>query len=121
MNLLDVTDRLGLVRPFLLSQSFGGYVAIRAAATRGDAFAALVLSGAQAVPGPADSVKHFRARGGDAAGAPASAFFAEAGWSMYPDFREICNRLYNPKLRDPSITEREISTQEVLFHFWSGE
>ena len=107
-DLLDLTDRLGLVRPFLLGQSFGGYVAIRAAATRGDAFAALVLSSAQAVPDPADSVEHFRARGGDAAGAAASAFFADPGWSTH--FREICNRLYNPS----RVTRRSPSVRSAL-------
>jgi len=113
-DLLDLTDRLGLVRPSLLGQSFGGYVAIRAAAAQPDAFAALVLSSAQAVPDPADSVEHFRARGGEAAGAAASAFFADPSWSTYPQFREICVPLYNTKPRDASITEREISTLEVL-------
>src|SRR6185312_8495154 len=80
-----------------------------------------VLSSAQAVPNQADSVEHFRARGGEAAGVAASAFFANPSWSTYPQFRELCNPLYNTKPRDLSITEREITTPEVLFHFWRGE
>jgi proline iminopeptidase len=120
-DLLELVDRLGLGSPVVIAQSFGGYVAIRAAAQRPDAFSALVLSSAQAVPDPADSVERFRALGGDSAGAAASAFFTNPQPSTYAAFREFCNPLYNPTPRDPLITAREISTPEVLFHFWSGE
>jgi pimeloyl-ACP methyl ester carboxylesterase len=120
-DLGDLLDALGVKRPVLLGQSFGGFVAMRYASRRPDQLAGLVLSSTAARHVPADSLMAFERRGGAEARAVAEAFFANPGHETWTPYREVCFPLYNTTPQDPQIRERQIFTPEVLFHFWRTE
>jgi pimeloyl-ACP methyl ester carboxylesterase len=120
-DLHELLDVLGIERPVLLGQSFGGYVALSVAADRPDDIAALILSSSQAAPTPRDSIERFRALGGDEPATAAERFFAALSPATFEEYRRLCFPLYNRTPRDPELDERQIDTWDVLFHFWSGE
>jgi pimeloyl-ACP methyl ester carboxylesterase len=112
---------LGLTRPYVLGQSFGGYVALLLASRHPELMAGLILSSSQARPDPRDAVARFEALGGSEAATVAARFFSEPTLALYEEFRRVCFPLYNTRPRDPALDAAQIDTPEVLVHFWAGE
>lgn len=120
-DLGELLDVLGLERPIVLGQSFGGFVAMRFASDRPDRVAGLVLSSTAARHVEADCLAAFEALGGPAVRAAAARFFADPGEATFGPFLETCMPTYNTTPQPPGPRRRQILTPEVLFHFWRGE
>src|SRR3712207_1585924 len=120
-DLADLIDTLGVERPILFGQSFGGYVAQRYASRHPDRPGGLVLSSTAARHVAEDCLTAFERVGGAEARAVAERFFADPDDETFARYREVCLPLYNVTPQDPDIRERQILALEVLFTFWRGE
>jgi proline iminopeptidase len=113
---------LGIDRPVVLGQSFGGMVAMSYAARHPDGPSKLILS---STAGRLDLPATFRMMqrlGGEEARRIAEAFWAEPSEARVADYLRVCMPLYNPgPVRDGSSRERSIMRTEVMFHFVMGE
>ena len=120
-DLDELIDRLGISRPVLLGQSFGGYVALQYAIAHPHRLSGLILSstGARHVVG--DCLGEFKRLGGGEAQQVASAFFSDPTVEGFAEYRRVCFPLYNTTVQDPTIAARQIVKPEVLLHFWKGE
>jgi proline iminopeptidase len=120
-DLADLIDILGLDRPILLGQSFGGFVALRYAIRHSAKLGGLVLSSTAARHVPEDCLAAFNRLGGEEAGRAAEAFFVAPSAQTFAPYQQLCLPLYNTTPQDAQIRERTILTPEVLFSFWRGE
>jgi proline iminopeptidase len=113
---------LGIDRPVVLGQSFGGMVAMSYAARHPDEPSKLILS---STAGRLDLPATFRMMqrlGGEEARRIAEAFWAEPSEARVADYLRVCMPLYNPgPAQDGSSRERSIMRTEVMFHFVMGE
>ena len=113
---------LGIVRPVVLGQSFGGMVAMSYAARHPDGPSKLILSstaGRMALPATYAMMEKL--------GGPEAARIAEAFWTApsaegADAYMRVCMPLYNPgPAQDGSNRARAIMRREVMFHFIEGE
>lgn len=120
-DLADLIAVLGIRRPVLFGQSFGGFVAMRCAAELSDRLGGLVLSSTAARHVAADCLDVFERLGGADARAAATAFFEDPTDATFARYRRVCMPLYNVTPQDPLIGERQLLSLEVLYAFWRGE
>lgn len=120
-DLRDLLDVLGIERPILFGQSFGGFVAMRFAIEHGDRLAGLVLSSTAARHVAADCLRRFRELGGPEVEEAAAGFFDDPGPASWARYREACLPAYNTTLQPKLPPGRQILAPEVLFDFWRGE
>jgi proline iminopeptidase len=113
---------LGIERPAVLGQSFGGMVAMSYAARHPDGPSRLILSSTAGRMQLAATYAAMERLGGAEARRVAEAFWgapSEAGADAYIS---VCMPLYNPgPPRDGSDRGRAILRTEVMFHFIEGE
>jgi len=120
-DLADLLAQLGITRPILLGQSFGGFVALEYAVTRSAGLAGLVLSstGARHVPG--DCYEAFARLGGPIARAACEAFFDRPCDETFTRYCADAMGHYNTMPQDPLIRRRQLTATAVLHHFWATE
>lgn len=125
-DLKELSDALGLVRPFVLGSSFGGRIALTYAGLFPGHARGIIL--ANTTGGRSDdqrSLEIFRRIGGPDAAAAAKRDFVEKSEESRIEFRRVCGPLYSSK---PWTAEelhhqrtRSIQTIDVNLHFFSDE
>jgi pimeloyl-ACP methyl ester carboxylesterase len=116
-----VCDVLGVSKPIVMGQSFGGMVAMSYAVRHPDHPAAVILSSTSASGRPDRNLAVFERLGGAKARAAAEAFYANPGPEALPRFLVDCMSLYNTHFSDPDGMKRSIVRGDVLFHFFENE
>lgn len=115
--------KLGIEKPFVFGQSFGGMVAMHYAARHPDSPARLILSSTAAQFLLEDTVATATKLGGARAGQVARDFFSTPTVEGYELYGEVCLPLYNrtPEREGPSYRNWAIHKPEVNVHFFANE
>jgi proline iminopeptidase len=116
-------DALGIVKPIVLGNSFGGMVAMAYAARHPEHPGKLVLSSTSARHDYARMCRRFEELGGPEVGAAARAFWNDPGRETLPDYLKKCFPVYTRSgaLVDPDANARTRFAIDVMFHFGQGE
>ena len=118
-------DALGIEKPVVLGQSFGGFVAMAYATRHPDHPAKLVLSSTAAKIRLAETFDIMQARGGKEARAIAERFWQTQDQQATADYLRVCLPLYNPpraaSAEQALVTQRAIMKFAVGRHFALGE
>ncbi len=114
---------LGVSRPVIFGQSFGGMVAMQVAARHPALPARLILSSTAARFRLDATVEKARALGGDTAADVARDFFTTPTLASYETYNRVCLPLYNGARASggAAIKSRSIERPEVAIHFFAGE
>jgi pimeloyl-ACP methyl ester carboxylesterase len=112
---------LGIERPVLLGQSFGGVVALGVAIRHPDLPRKLIVSSSIARFRLDRALPMFERLGGDKARRIAEAFFGDPNHESLKAYMETCLPLYNPTPLEPDVLARVRLRPEVGFHFFRGE
>jgi proline iminopeptidase len=114
-DVVRLCDALGIVKPVVLGQSFGGFVAQRYLARHPGHARKVVLSSTSHHFGLARKIERFGALGGPEAAAATQAFWERPGpdtWALYEKF---CRHLYNTQPKNPDAGGWMIFKPEILF------
>lgn len=114
-------EALGIERPVVLGQSFGGMVAMAYATRHPEHPGRLILSSTAARMRLDRVLDVFERLGGADARAAAEAYWRRPGPETLPDYARLCFPLYNRRPRDPDADKRTVWNFEVMFHFGGGE
>jgi pimeloyl-ACP methyl ester carboxylesterase len=120
-DLRDFCEALGLERPIILGQSFGGIVAMGAAIRYPDLPAKLIVSSSIAKFRLDRSLPMFEKLGGADARAVAERYLTDPNQEHMDEFMAVCLPLYNTSPFDPDAIARVVRREEVGFHFFRGE
>jgi pimeloyl-ACP methyl ester carboxylesterase len=113
---------LGIEKPVVLGQSFGGMVAMSYGARHPDGPAKLILSSTAGRMNLAATYAMMEKLGGAEAREVAEAFWSAPSAERADAYMSICMPLYNPgPPQDGSNRGRAIMRREVMFHFIEGE
>lgn len=112
---------LGIERPIVLGQSFGGMVAMSYATRHPEHPGKLILSSTTAQTRLDRCYPVFERLGGSEARAAAEAYWSNPGAETLPDYARLCMPLYNQKPADPLANKRVAWNLEVMFAFCGGE
>jgi proline iminopeptidase len=121
-DVVRLCDALGIVRPIVLGQSFGGFVAQRYLARHPGHPAKVIISSTSPHMGLERKCAAFGRRGGPAASELTRVFWSDPTPAHWASYWEACRSLYNthPPL-DPEAGGRTLFNEEILFHFVRGE
>ena len=116
-------EALGIERPVVYGNSFGGMVAMSYGSRHPDHPARLVLSSTAASLKLAVTYEMMEARGGAEARAIAERFWSAPDEAAMADYMEVCMPLYNPKPNPDEMAARRraLMRTEVTRHFVLGE
>ena len=121
-DVVRLCDALGIVKPIVLGQSFGGFVAQRYLARHPAHPAKVILSSTSHHMGLARKLAMFDLLGGEAARAAAEAFWAAPGEATWALYQQLCTPLYNTQPpADENSRARTIFNTDILFTSASGE
>jgi pimeloyl-ACP methyl ester carboxylesterase len=113
---------LGIEKPVVLGQSFGGMVAMSYAARHPEGPSKLVLSSTAGRMELAATYAMMERLGGAEAREIAQAFWTAPSAAGAEAYMRVCMPLYNPgPPQDGSNRGRAIMRQQVMFHFIEGE
>jgi len=113
---------LGIEKPAVLGQSFGGMVTMSYAARHPDGPSRLILSSTAGRMQLAATYAAMERLGGAEARRTAEAFWSAPSESGADEYMAVCMPLYNPgPPKDGSDRGRAIRRTEVMFHFIEGE
>lgn len=113
------SDALGIEKPIVLGQSFGGMVAQSYGTRHPDHPRALIFSSTAARMDLPASFRIFAEKGGAEAGTIAERFWAKGADADIADYMRVCMPLYNRTTRpdDADARQRAIMRFEVFRHF----
>jgi len=121
-DVVRLCDALGIVRPVVLGQSFGGFVAQRYLARHPAHPAKVVLSSTSPHLGLTRKLARFEQMGGASARAAAQAFWSAPSPATWGPYLQHCMPLYNVRpAGDPQARERIVFNEPILFASASGE
>jgi proline iminopeptidase len=121
-DVVRLCDALGVEKPIVLGQSFGGFVAQRYLARHPGHPAKVILSSTSPHMGLARKLAGFERRGGAPARAAAEAFWATPNAETWAAYQPACMHLYNTKPpADPQARQRIVFNEAILFASASGE
>jgi pimeloyl-ACP methyl ester carboxylesterase len=121
-DVVRLCDALGIVKPIVLGQSFGGFVAQRYLARHPQHPAKVVLSSTSHHMGLARKLAMFERLGGAAARDAAQAFWTAPGEATWARYNQACMHLYNPTPpADAQARGRTVFNTEILFASAGGE
>lgn len=121
-DVVRLCDALGIAKPIVLGQSFGGFVAQRYLARHPAHPGKVILSSTTHHMGLARKLEVFARLGGEPARAAAEAFWRQPCAATWADYEVHCRPLYNTTPpADPLAQERGLFTPEILFASASGE
>jgi proline iminopeptidase len=113
---------LGIEKPVVLGQSFGGMVAMSYAARHPEGPSKLILSSTAGRMELAATYAMMERLGGPEAAQIAEAFWSAPSAAGAEAYMRVCMPLYNPgPPQDGSNRGRAIMRQQVMFHFIEGE
>ncbi|HUO12161.1 MAG TPA: alpha/beta hydrolase [Caulobacteraceae bacterium] len=113
---------LGVEKPVVLGQSFGGMVAMSYGARHPDGPSKLIFSSTAARMQLAETYAAMERLGGPEARQIAEEFWTDPSEAGADRYIEVCMPLYNPgPPKDGSNRNRAILRTEVMFHFIHGE
>lgn len=120
-DVVRLCDALGIVRPIVLGQSFGGFVAQRYIARHPAHPAKVILSSTSHHMGLERKLAMFARLGGPAARAVAEAFWTNPNPQTWDDYNRVCKHLYNTTPQSAEAGERIVFNTEILFASAAGE
>lgn len=120
-DVVRLCDALGIVRPIVLGQSFGGFVAQRYLARHPGHAARVVLSSTSPALNLGRKLAMFERLGGAEARALAQAFWQQPRPDTWAPYQRVCVPLYNTRPGDPQARQRTLYKFEILYHSASGE
>lgn len=121
-DIVRLSDALGLVKPIVLGQSFGGFVAQRYIERHPAHAGKVILSSTSHHMGLQRKLDAFERRGGAVARAAAQAFWTAPGAATWAAYKQHCYGLYNTRPpADPLAAERSLTREGILMHFVAGE
>jgi len=112
---------LGIEKPVVLGNSFGGMVAMAYGVRHPDHPGKLVLSSTTAKTRLDRVYAAFERLGGPAARDAARRYWEKPGQDTLPDYARLCFPLYSRTPRDPDANARTRWNFDVMFHFGGGE
>ena len=121
-DIVRLCDKLGIVKPIVLGQSFGGFVAQRYIARHPAHPAKVILSSTSPHMGLARKLAMFEKLGGAEARAVAETFWTDPNAATWAEYNRVCKRWYNthPPAGDDA-TQRIVFNEEILFTSAGGE
>ncbi len=114
-------DALGIERPIVMGQSFGGFVAQVYAARHPDHPAALVFSSTAGRFRKERNLAVFERLAGPEVRDAAEAFYQDPSLETLGPFITKCMPHYNTRFSDPHGLTRTIVNADVLIHFFANE
>jgi pimeloyl-ACP methyl ester carboxylesterase len=120
-DVVRLCDALGIVRPIVLGQSFGGFVAQRYLARHPGHPSKVILSSTSPHMMTQRKVEMFARLGGPAAGESCRRFWSDPDQATWDDYGVRCRHLYNTTPQDPDGSARTIHNLDILFASASGE
>jgi len=120
-DVVRLCDALGIVRPIVLGQSFGGFVAQRYLARHPDHPSKVILSSTSPHMMMERKVAMFAKLGGAAAAESAARFWSNPGPATWDDYGVHCRHLYNTTPQDPHGGARTIHELDILYASAAGE
>ncbi|HEX2013380.1 MAG TPA: alpha/beta hydrolase [Roseateles sp.] len=121
-DIVRLSEALGIEKPVVLGQSFGGFVAQRYIERHPGHASKVILSSTSHHMGLDRKLAWFERLGGPAARAAAEAFWSRPDPATWEAYWSLCRSLYNtrPPL-DPQSGARTLVNTEILLHFVAGE
>lgn len=120
-DVVRLCDALGIVKPIVLGQSFGGFVAQRYIARHPAHPAKVILSSTSHHLGLARKLAMFERLGGARARDVARAFWTEPGTQTWDEYNRVCKHLYNTTPQDDEAGQRIVFNTDILFASAGGE
>jgi proline iminopeptidase len=121
-DVVRLCDVLGITRPIVLGQSFGGFVAQRYIARHPAHARKVVLSSTSPHMGLARKLAMFERLGGPEAREVAERFWSSPDAATWAEYNRVCKRYYNTvPLPDDDATRRIVFNEEILFTSAAGE
>lgn len=121
-DVVRLSDALGIAKPVVLGQSFGGFVAQRYLARHPAHPGKVILSSTSHHFGLPRKLDWFEKLGGPEAHAVAEAFWEAPGEATWARYQQVCSPLYNTRpAADPLARGRTVFNNEILFTSASGE
>ena len=121
-DVVRLCDVLGIEKPIVLGQSFGGFVAQRYLARHPAHPGKVILSSTSHHFGLPRKLDWFERLGGAEARAVAEAFWQAPGEATWARYQQVCTPLYNTRPpADPLARGRTVFNNEILFTSASGE
>lgn len=120
-DIVRLCDALGIVKPIVLGQSFGGFVAQRYLARHPAHPARVVLSSTSPHLGLARKLAMFELLGGTEARERARDFWSNPNADTWAPYVRVCLPLYNTRPGDPQGRERTVFNEAILFASAGGE
>jgi len=121
-DIVRLCDALGVAKPIVLGQSFGGFVAQRYIARHPAHAAKVILSSTSPHLGLERKLAMFERLGGADAREAARAFWSAPGAHTWRDYERHCRHLYNPvRPANDDAARRAHFNREILFTSAAGE
>jgi proline iminopeptidase len=121
-DVVGLCAALGIEKPVVMGQSFGGYVAMAYAARHPQHPGKLIIGSTRGTPPRmARQLQVFERLGGVEARAIARRFLEDPSQENFPDFIRVCLPLYNRTPQDLKSGRRATLTPQVMEHFRRGE
>jgi len=120
-DVVRLCDALGIVKPIVLGQSFGGFVAQRYIDRHPDHPSKVILSSTSPHMRQDRKEAMFERLGGPEARESCRRFWSDPGAATWDDYGVHCRHLYNTTPQDPHGGARTIHNFEILFASAGGE
>ena len=121
-DIVRLCAALGIRRPIVLGQSFGGFVAQRYIARHPRHAAKVVLSSTSPHLGLDRKLAMFQRLGGAVARTAAQAFWSQPSAATWAPYQQHCMALYNTRApADPLARGRTVFNEAILFASAGGE
>jgi pimeloyl-ACP methyl ester carboxylesterase len=120
-DVVRLCDALGIVKPIVLGQSFGGFVAQRYIARHPAHAAKVVLSSTSPALNLPRKLAMFERLGGPEARRVAEAFWRTPSAETWAPYLRVCMPLYNTQAAPPGSRERIVFNEPILFASAGGE
>jgi pimeloyl-ACP methyl ester carboxylesterase len=120
-DVVRLCDALGITKPIVLGQSFGGFVAQRYIARHPAHPGKVILSSTSHHMGLARKLAMFEKLGGREARDAAQAFWTQPNAQTWVEYNRVCKRHYNTTPQDEAAAERTIFNTDILFASAGGE